>query len=198
MKTRLLILAGIGLALCTGCVTRNVKVATRRSTAVLESKGAEGDKLSAACAVEMGQVCLELGADKIPAEEIVLTPEAALAGAAAIQEDLAFREKVLGFFGNLGKSLAGNWPWVGTAFGMITALVAAIRGLVKAKGAVTASVALFQDIKTKLGDGVSLQDFKDIMESAKKNGSPIEAGARELYDAYKSWLAAAKRNGEAE
>lgn len=124
MRTLLLCSAVLML---TGCVTYRDKVGMRRAQGVLFERGKAGDGLALACATEMAEVCVDVGADSIPEVEVSLTAEAASANAQGIKDARKAREALKGT-AKAGLDWLGTaWPPAGVAISGLGALWALYR-----------------------------------------------------------------------
>jgi len=153
------------LALLFGCsLTPREKMACRRAEAVLTGIGAAGDPLAAVCGEEMAAVNASTGADQIPKEEVLVTPEAAQANTLAIRADTANRIKLKGFFGNLVDEIGKRWPLVAGLAGVVAALWKTLTAR-SAQNAVEGMVNAGLDLRQQAKDGklLSEQSVKDVL-----------------------------------
>jgi len=180
------------LLLVSGCVTGRVRLGARRSELYAARQGASGDALGAAVAREMGEVNRELGADRIPAESVALTPEAAAANAEAVAGERSAREALVGAARGALDWAGSHWPPLGAALGLAGAVAAlwrklAARGeaLGSAQKALGAAITLTQAVKERLKAGaLSFEDFQAIYQQAQAGGESFVEGSRELYAEY--------------
>jgi len=184
-----------------GCVTQRTKVGAKRAQLYAADRGTKGDELGAAVAVEMAEVCVDIGADQVAPAEAPLNADAALANAKGIAVEREarqwFKDAALGVL-DYAKTA---WPPLGAALGLAgTALVlfrklkSAGGLLVNAKNTIGAAVTLTQRVKEKVADGkFDVQDLKDIYTEAQLQGPAFVAGATDLkaeYDKLKAEWAA--------
>lgn len=117
MRTLFLVALLAGVA---GCVTQRDKVAVVRGALFAQ---AEGSPLGLAVAAELGQVAIDIGADKsVDPATVTLSPEASAENAQGIATERQSREIIISSGGSLLKDLLGSLPYGGAVVGMLGGL----------------------------------------------------------------------------
>jgi len=161
---RSLIAVCVLAVLCSGCVTYRDKVAVVRAR---KHAAETGTAIGEAVSAELGEVAVDIGADKIDPATVPVTVEASVENAEGIRAERASRSAIGMFLRKGGEWLADKIPWAGPAIGLALAGVEWLRRR-KAQAESQRSgeiVGVLGRAATKLDNGTKLKDL--IAEEAK-------------------------------
>ncbi len=171
-----------------GCVSPAHKTADRRAELYATGKGKQGDPVGAAVGREMAAVNADTGADRIPADQVPLTPEAADANEKVIRQNTATRLQLKGFFGSLADEVANRWPLGCAALGLGIALwrsLAARQAGQALAGTVQAGMDL-RDLAAK-GQPITEDTIKQVFAFWNRLSGAGKAVEGALADAKAAW-----------